>query len=107
MITFLKQFFSKKRSKRKSVEIVDLIKYKPSYRRTGETTRIADQVIQEFFNSELNERITYRDHYWGSLTTCHLRGIIEKRLESEHGMKRGKHFLSYFDRHSNVLVRKV
>lgn len=100
---------------KKGLEIVDLIKETPStrvdkslsHRRNGHTTRIADRVVQRFFESKKNEQITYGDHYLESRSgDDNLRNIIERRLIEEHRLKQNEDFFSSYNKNSNILIKK-
>ncbi len=59
-------------------------------RRTGRTTRIVDESVQEFFN---NGKVVLNDHYWvgkGDMSPRerlrHILRVFLRRLASEHGI---------------------
>lgn len=58
-------------------------------RLTGQTTRLADRIIQDLFNFG-GSRVA--DHYGTNEADKRLLGIVKARLYHEHGMKENEHF---------------
>lgn len=56
-------------------------------RATGETTRLADSVIQEFFAQPMGTKIYAHDHYGTRQADQLLLKTVAKRLETEHHAK--------------------
>lgn len=56
-------------------------------RATGETTRLADSVIQEFFAQPMGTKIYAHDHYGTRRADQLLLKTVAKRLETEHHAK--------------------
>ncbi len=57
------------------------------YRATGETTRLADRTIQEFFTQPMGTKIYAYDHYGTRQADQMLLKTVAKRLETEHHAK--------------------
>lgn len=56
-------------------------------RATGRTTRIVDELIQDFFSSPVGTKIHFADHYPYEVGNRFLLDVFAKRLEMEHHCK--------------------
>lgn len=56
-------------------------------RATGRTTRIVDDLIQDFFSSPVGTKIHFADHYPYEVGNRFLLDVFAKRLEMEHHCK--------------------
>ena len=54
-------------------------------RRTGNTTRIIDSCVQDFF---IKGKCIVKDHYGTRESSVRVFGLVLKRLESEHNIKK-------------------
>ena len=58
-----------------------------SYRASGRTTRIVDELVQEFFKEPLGTKIRVCDHYGTRQADEHILCKLRERIESEHRTK--------------------
>jgi hypothetical protein len=58
-----------------------------SYRASGRTTRIVDELVQEFFNKPFGTKILVCDHYGTRQADEHVLRKLCKRIEAEHHVK--------------------
>ena len=58
--------------------------YEETSRATGKTTRIVDELIQEFFEKPMGTKIAIVDHYPERRADEFLLNMFMRRLESEH-----------------------
>lgn len=70
-------------------------------RRSGNTTRIVDELVQEFF---INGKCYYWDHAEreGNMALDHMLGILENRLYREHNLRRGSDYI--IDKKSGAII---
>ena len=58
-----------------------------SYRASGRSTRIVDELVQEFFKAPLGTKIMVCDHYGTRQADEHVLRKLRKRIEAEHHAK--------------------
>ena len=65
-------------------------------RRSGRTTRIVDEAVQEFFT---NKKVLCADHYSedGKESSRRIQKMIVSRLQFEHSLREGKDFRRGFN----------
>ena len=55
-----------------------------TWRASGESTRILDRIVQEFFTQPIGTKIYIYDHYGTRQADQYLLGRVIKRLDNEH-----------------------
>ena len=55
-----------------------------TWRASGESTRILDRIVQEFFTQPIGTKIYIYDHYGTRQADQYLLGRVLKRIENEH-----------------------
>ena len=62
----------------------DKVLFSEMFRATGRTTRLVDELVQEFFEKPMGTKIMVYDHYGSMQANKFLLDRFMKRLETEH-----------------------
>ena len=78
-------------------------------RATGKTTRLVDNIVQEFFTQPIGNPVYVHDHYGTRQADQILLETVAKRLETEHHAKfhLGKNFHGYYVVRDNPTLHEL